>query len=156
MSTATFTHKGVEIVLGEDGRFTAEINGEPVTKPTLAAIKKTIDGAGEMFKPFTALYLRYSDNAELVKVTSIGRERGRFSRGIEYRVSNNTMRGTATNLHEDTPENLEIFKQYKKLYRRHNDEAEALRYRQQQEKADLLAKATKLPPPEKHPAYKPE
>ena len=65
-----FEHNGTKITLTDDGKFSANVNGEDITKGTLAAIKKAIGGV-KKFEPFPAISLKYGDVPRKVVVTSI-------------------------------------------------------------------------------------
>lgn len=67
---STFVHKGIEITLGDNGLFRATINGKTVTKTSLDAMKKSIDGNSK-FVPIPALRVQGYEPPLEVTVTGV-------------------------------------------------------------------------------------
>ena len=156
--SASFTHGETAITMTDDGKFSATIGGEEVTKPTLAAIKKAIDAAGGpgAFQPFEALLLhRYSSfEPTLATVTSIGIPRGWRSKP-EYRVTLQGGERTTTDLlYKNTQENIELFKALVKRHEEFSRAHKELEKEFEKDKAALVAKLQKFPEPQDNPQYK--
>lgn len=156
-----FEHNGIKITLTDDGKFSANINGEDVMKGTLAAIKKAIGGV-EKFEPFPAISLNFNGGPQKVVVTSIGVPRaGWRDKEAEYRCSYKNRIGqdertTKTTLFADTAENLAAFKKLVALKTANTKARIALEKHYETERRAVLSKMEKLPAPQDHPAYKKE
>ena len=154
-----FEHNGIKITLTDDGKFSANVNGEAVTKGTLAAIKKAIGGV-EKFEPFPAISITYGDVPRKVVVTSISVPRATW-RGekAQYRCSYKNRTGQdertdETTLFADTAENLAAFKKLMALRTATMDARNAIEKQYETERMVILSKMEKLPAPQDHPAYK--
>ena len=154
-----FEHNGIEITLTDDGKFSANVNGEAVTKGTLAAIKKAIGGV-EKFEPFPAISLTYGDVPKKVVVTSIGAPRAKWrGKEAEYRCSYKNRIGQdehrgETTLFADTAENLAAFEKLVALRTANTKARNAIEKQHETERMAIIEVMEKLPAPEKHPAYK--
>ena len=156
-----FEHNGIKITLTDDGKFSANVNGENVTKGTLAAIKKAIGGV-EKFKPFPAISLTYGDVSQQVVVKSISvpratwrGEKAQYRCSYKNRIGQNE-RTVETTLFADTAENLAAFKKLVALRAANREATDAIDKQYETDREAVLESMEKLPAPQDHPAYKKE
>ena len=156
-----FEHNGIKITLTDDGKFSANVNGEAVTKGTLAAIKKAIGGV-EKFEPFPAISITYGDVPRKVVVTSISVPRATWrGKAAEYRCSYKSRTGQderafETTLFADTAENLAAFEKLVALRTANTEAKNAIEEQYETERMAIIEVMEKLPAPQDHPAYKKE
>ncbi len=110
-----WNHKNIVINLAKNGSFTATVNGSRVVKPSLAAMKKHIDGiATDTRFPFTAYEVE--EGVKEVKVTGVVVE-GRSHIRREFLVDGKEYWGT---LYNHSPEALASLKLLSAMRKRHN------------------------------------
>ena len=112
------TYKEIPIELLHDGRFTANLRGIKIIKPSVDAVKKAIDNADKIkFEPFAALverswrdrYEDCPDGLVRLNITSIGKRKSR--RGYHEDMVFIDERGDErTEVLLDTPANLEAYR----------------------------------------------
>lgn len=121
MSKPFKTYEGVPITVGEDGRFYAEINGEEVSKPTLAQIEKAIKAKPKFTKfPVYEVGVGSWEHGKVVRKVILGtitRTRG-WSAGTRWIVGDdkaNTERSesSGSGLYKLEPEVVEIARDYR-------------------------------------------
>jgi hypothetical protein len=117
-----FTHAGVEITLGDNGKFTATVQGNKVTKPSLDAMKKHIDTkAKSAFKSLPVLvHQNYSIRKNVVKGTDYCRtmllsppvetKRKYGRRELKCKVQGDYNVFEVESLYTDTPETIAAIK----------------------------------------------
>lgn len=116
----TFTHKGADIAVLDNGKFSASVAGQPIEAPSLDAIRAKIDQLmADTFAPFDAFLLDDSwswrdDCPELVEVRVVGlSHEGRMRyRKVVWRTESH---GRREGVYLATPENLAKAQAYVKL-----------------------------------------
>lgn len=137
MSGPTFTHRGVEITISDNGRFNAVAAGRRLWGPSLESIKKKLDQALP-FAPFTAIF---SGRNGVHEVRIVGVLEDRYGR--KYSDEDGKTHHH-TSLYADTPEN-------RAAIQAHHDgwAAEHARHEQEKERLCEMRNALKsLPSPE--------
>lgn len=138
--TDPFSHAGINIFVDVDGMFTTARNGEVVKRPSLAAMKKYIDGRTP-FVPFNALDI----DGKPIKVIGIrdGRK-GRFGNDPKryWITSNNSW---AFSIYVDSPANRKAVA----AYNAHDMKTDKLMDKCNRKSSMLLAKIKTITPDEK-------
>lgn len=129
--TATFQHKGVEITLGANGKFSAQTETGRIEAPSLDAIKKKLDKEPD-FTPFKAFAIAGYSDLTLVDrtVTGVVKGRGRYGKD-EWQ----TNWGKEPSVYVDTPENRANALAYIVMRKRHAE------VRAQHEEEQRIARA---------------
>lgn len=140
-ATPAFTHGGVNIYANSTVEFVATIDGKRVTKPSLAAMKKHIDGRTP-FVPFDAL----DSDGKPIKV--IGIREGRQSRYGRKSTSRWIIKDAIFDesaVYVDTPANRKAVA----AYNAHNEKTGKLMDECNRKSSQLLAKIKSITPDEK-------
>ena len=103
MTTHTFEHNGITITLLPSGQFAATVGGKTLTAPSLAAIKKKLNGS-KAFQEFPALMVLYGAIRE---VRAVGITKNKY--GTAWKLSNGE---TPHEVYADTPENRVALQAY--------------------------------------------
>jgi hypothetical protein len=114
MTEYTFEHNGIKIDLLPSGQFAATVGGKTLTAPSLAAIKKKLNGS-KAFQEFPALMVLYGAIRE---VRAVGITKNKY--GTAWKLSNGE---TRHEVYADTPENRAALRAFLEQAEANNQEA---------------------------------
>ena len=131
-----YRHHDHDITFDQDtATFSAFVNGECVTRTSLASVKKHIDHSiKETFTPFEALDCRYR-TPSLNKVLVIGIEKTK-KRGNKRSVWKLHEKQSMDSVIADTPENVAKIREYLK-----NEKENDIRQRRHEKKQEAILKS---------------
>jgi len=114
MTAHQFEHNGIKIDLLPSGHFSATVGGKTRTAPSLAALKKKLDG-DKVFQEFPALVICWSKIRE-VRVVGV------INRRLSDPVWNLNTGEARHEVYADTPENRAALTAYLEQTEAHNRE----------------------------------
>lgn len=103
MTTHTFEHNGITIILLPSGQFSATVEGKTLTAPSLAALKKKLSGS-KAFQEFSAPVIQFG---ALREVCVIGISKSKY--GTAWKLSDGE---TRHEVYADTSENRVALRAY--------------------------------------------
>lgn len=131
--TLVKTVKDIAISLTGDGKFTATINGETVTKATLAQIEKAINGAPKPPVPVKVMRPQAAWRCSISTDTIVNtRQRGRFTILVtEKDVELSGHEATGYKVYDEAvyADGQKIVEEYKEMKNRHTKETNELQLR---------------------------
>jgi hypothetical protein len=104
-----FEHKGIPIVVSATGEFSAKVDGNTLTAPSLAALKKKLDRL-KPFEPFNAFTLYHDGDVRKHRIIGVRKHRGYN----QYHWHTDSGHTPAT-VYADTKENMAIVKKMEAL-----------------------------------------